>query len=610
MPAQRRPNRRFYLLAILAYLAVIAVLLSLALFGRGSTERLGDARVTVRYEALPLFGRSVGRAVVSYRGLRLSFGQSTPIVTPDGGTARPRELRAHDEGIDIGFERGLRLELRDAGDGSLSLAVAGDEAPTGTLSLVVPVRVPGGLKTAGNEPMVTWRRDGRSWYLSAPPGSRLDAKTGTITLALGSGSREIRFGPTDGDARALSARWLTDQAALVDETAFRAAVDAFADAAWDGWTRTRLSADRTLWRGADGRFAFSEEAGAALLGESLARGEYPARRALVAGALDRALRTAPGTVSSATASAFVGNLREHARRVRASEAPGVERIRAMLAARDPALFLEPGLVPFLLDHGPFNLVQETVTLAGTLRAGSLAPAVALGVLEAYLDYDTFADAGGTMAAKAREVARTAPASLHSEGRQLAVLLETGEGTVDTVVSIRCGAVLVRAASVLGDDLARGDRTGPRRLGRGARAGGRVPARHPPAAEREPRCRHRGCRPGIRVPVRRARPSPSPRDTPAPGGRAGRLAVDRRGPRRGGGWSDAAQPEALVPRGPAPLPHARRGALVTKLELHGTAWRPAADYAQYSDGWAYDAAEQQVFVKLTGRTDTEEIVITY
>jgi hypothetical protein len=50
--------------------------------------------------------------------------------------------------------------------------------------------------------------------------------------------------------------------------------------------------------------------------------------------------------------------------------------------------------------------------------------------------------------------------------------------------------------------------------------------------------------------------------------------------------------------------------VAKIELHGTAWRPAAEYAQYSDGWAYDAAEQQLFVKLTGRADTEEIVITY
>ena len=50
--------------------------------------------------------------------------------------------------------------------------------------------------------------------------------------------------------------------------------------------------------------------------------------------------------------------------------------------------------------------------------------------------------------------------------------------------------------------------------------------------------------------------------------------------------------------------------ITQIILHGTAWRPAATYAQYSDGWAYDAAEQLLYVKLTGRSDTEAILVTF
>jgi hypothetical protein len=50
--------------------------------------------------------------------------------------------------------------------------------------------------------------------------------------------------------------------------------------------------------------------------------------------------------------------------------------------------------------------------------------------------------------------------------------------------------------------------------------------------------------------------------------------------------------------------------VGQLTLHGVAWRPAADYAQYSDGWSYDAAGQLLFVKLTGKTGTEEIAVRY
>jgi hypothetical protein len=604
MPASRRPRRRFASLVILAYLAVVATLLSLAIFGRGATERLADARVTVRYAALPLFGRSVARATVSYRGLRLYVDGATPIVGPDGETAALREFRTHGEGIDIGFEAGRGLALRDAGDGSLSLAVTGGAAGE-TLSLAVPVHVPGGLRSAGAEPIVTWRRAGRGYYLSLPPGSLIDESTGRLVLSFGAGSREVRLGPVGGQE--LSARWLADQAALVDETAFRAGVDAFVDAAWVGWTRTRLSADRTLWRGADGRFAYREDVASALLAESLARGEYPARRALVAGALDRALRAAPESVTSAAASAFVGSLREHARRVQVAEAPGIERIRALLADRDPALFLEPGLVPFVLDHGPFNLVQEIVTLAGTLRAGSLEPAVALGVLEAYLDYDEFAAAGGAMAANAREVARTRLIPYIVKIKN-GLFLETAGGTADTVVSIRCGAALVRAATSLGDaSLAAIGRTLVASGVALAQADGFLP----------------------RV-LDLSGGAAGPADV-APESVYGFVAQGRRLPREiplhlvagPGAWLWTAA-ELLAAEGgptqlsltlgfPAGQPHYLMldgVRSVGKLELHGATWRPAADYARYPDGWAYDAAEQQLFVKLTGRADTEEIVITY
>jgi hypothetical protein len=604
MSATRRPRRRFASLIILAYLAVVAALLSLALFGRSATERLGDARVGVRYAALPLFGRTVARATVSYRGLRLSLDRSTPIVGSDGATAALRELRTHGDGIDIGFEAGFRLELRDAGDGTLSLAVAGGEAGQ-AVSLAVPARVPGGLRPSGDEPIVTWRRAGRSYYLSLPPGSLIDEGTGRLLLALGAGSREVRLGPVGGEE--LSARWLADQAALVDEAALRIGVDAFFDAAWDGWTTTRLSADRTLWRGADGRYAYREDLASALLAESLARGEYPARRTFVAAALDRALRAAPGSVTSASASAFVGNLREHARRVRVAEAPGIERIRTLLADRDPAIFREPGLVPFVLDHGPFNLVQEIVTLAGELRAGSLEPAVALGVLEAYLDYDEFAAAGGAMAAKAREVARTRLLPLIARVDE-GLFVETAGGTADTVVSIRCGAAFVRAATALGDpSLAAIGRTLVASAVALAQADGFLPRTIDLAG-------------GVAGPA-----------DVAPESVYGFIAAGRRLPREiplhlvvgPGAWLWTAAELIAAEGGPTQLsltlgfPAGQPHYLmldgvrsVAKIELHGAAWRPAAEYAQYSDGWAYDAAEQQLFVKLTGRADTEEIVITY
>jgi hypothetical protein len=592
--AVRRPGRRFYVVVVLIYLSVVAALVALALFGRGSSERLGDARVAVRFAALPLFGKVVDRATVSYQGLRLALGPSTPIESASGGDpARLREMRGHGDGIDIGFERDLRLELRRIDDGSWSLALVG--APGEGFSLSVPLSVPGGPAQPGEVPLVSWRRAGRSYYLSLPQGSRVDAAARTLVLSFGAGSRELRFGAAAGDGENPSARWLSDQAALVTQQGFEEARAAFLAEAWLGWTKARRSSDGTLWQGADGRYVFNEEVGPALLAEAVERGEFPAYRAIVAAALNRQLRQAPDSVRSAAASAFVGSLRERVRRVRASEAPGIERIRTLLADRDPALFLVPDLIPFVLDHGPFNLVQEIVTLAGTLRAGSLEPAAALGVLESYLDYDRYAAEGGAMAARAREVVqkRLIPSIKKTDA---GLFLETTAGSVDTVVSLRCGSLLVRAGSALADAQ--------------FAAIGRTLIASTVALGRE-----NGFLPGAVAPetVYRfvAADHHLPREIPL------HLGV---GP---GSWlwtaADLVSEEGsatgltLTVAFPAGQPHyliVDGVRTIAQLELHGTTWRPAADYAQYSDGWTYDAAEQLLFVKLTGRADTEKIVITY
>ncbi len=609
--ATRRTGRRFYAVAILIYLSVVAVLVVLALFGRGATERLGDAKVSAHYAALPLFGRVVDRAAVSYQGLRLSLGPSTPIELASGGDpARLREMRGHGEGVDLGFERDLRLELRRVDDGSWSLALAG--AAGESLSLSVPLHVPGGLAPLGEVPLVSWRRAGRSYYLSLPQGSRVDAAAGSLVLSFGADSRELRFGPAAGEGEDPSARWLSDQAALVDQQGFEAARGAFLDAAWQGWTKARRSSDGTLWQAADGRYVFNEDVGPALLAEAIEREEYPAQRAPVATALNRQLRQTPDSVQSAAASVFVGNLREHVRRVRAAEAPGIERIRTLLAGHDPALFLVPGLIPFVLDHGPFNLVQEIVTLAGTLRAGSLEPATALGVLEAYLDYDRYAAAGGAMAARAREVVqkRLIPSIKKTN---TGLFLETTAGSVDTVASLRCGSLLLRAGSALADAqfIAIG-----RTLIASAAALGRA----------------NGFLPGtLELSGTTVSPPENAPGTVAPETVYRFVAADRHLPREiplhrdvgPGAWlwtaADLVSAEgsptglSLTVAFPAGQPHyliVDGVRSIAQLALHGTAWRPAADYAQYADGWTYDAAEQLLFVKLTGKADTEEILITY
>jgi hypothetical protein len=48
----------------------------------------------------------------------------------------------------------------------------------------------------------------------------------------------------------------------------------------------------------------------------------------------------------------------------------------------------------------------------------------------------------------------------------------------------------------------------------------------------------------------------------------------------------------------------------QVRLHGIAWRTDPTYFKYSDGWAYDASTRTLYVKLTGKSEREELDIFY
>ena len=49
---------------------------------------------------------------------------------------------------------------------------------------------------------------------------------------------------------------------------------------------------------------------------------------------------------------------------------------------------------------------------------------------------------------------------------------------------------------------------------------------------------------------------------------------------------------------------------TLVRLHGTAWHTDPTYYKYSAGWSYDSTTGTFFLKITGKTDQEEIDIVY
>jgi hypothetical protein len=612
----RSPRRRYHLIP-LVYAAVILGLFALALFGRGFSRSVGEARVSGRYTPLPLLGRTeVRSAALSYNGLTLRFSRGEPLHSGGAGGASQdlalRSVQVTGAAVEIFFGRDTRLTVAAAKDGSLSLSLAGPPGPADSrgASLTVPYRLGAPARQPEGSGALSWSRRGASFVLTLPPGSRIDPGAGTISLVLGpSPGQDLRVARTAVTARGPSVAWLPGEAARVTAEDLSKALAGFTDAAYASWSGPRLAAGG--WKAPDGAVVFDERIAAGLLAESIPRGTYQGLRPVVAEAAAAQLRAGPAPSLTFSSSAYVGGPREYIRRAAAAGQAEAERVRALLSRSDPSLLETEGLVPALLDHGPFSLATEAASFAGSRDPAQLSPAAALGALEALLDYALLVERTGGAAGTCATLidSRLLPAIRRADG---GLFLQTAaEDTVDVRLSLRCGSLLARAGaemdiplaaavgrSLLVSALALRDEAAalPARL---SLADGRIGAR-------EGRLQPESVYALLPVPGR-----PLAREVPLYGSL---------GP---GAWiltaaeavsvENTAGSATIALSFPAGLPHyaAVQGiGSVRELRMHGIPWRPAPDYAQYSDGWLYDAQAKTLYLKLTGKTGKEEIQLTW
>ena len=192
------PPRRRYLLIPLLYVAVILALFALALFGRGFSHSVGEARLSGRYTPLPLLGKSeVRRLTLSYNGLTLELSRRQPLrlLAADGDEAAVtlglRAVQLHTAGADIIFEKDTRLIVAASPDGSLSLSLAanGDESGTAPVSLSVPFGLRGVARQAEGAPVLSWERRGSAFVLTPSPGIPSGYRRGHDLSRAGRGRR-------------------------------------------------------------------------------------------------------------------------------------------------------------------------------------------------------------------------------------------------------------------------------------------------------------------------------------------------------------------------------------------------------------------------------------
>jgi hypothetical protein len=601
---------------VLVFAAAALLVLLLAFFTRGFSESVGDARVVGRYAALPLFGaRALTQLSVTWNGLTLRFSPaSSPALTG---------YQTVSAGIDIILAGDARLRVtsgQDAG-GSLSIiAVLPTSAGSGAASAAgAPIQIPfllaGAPALSDGGSALSWTRDGRSYLLSLPKGARADLGTHLLTLPQDAAAGVLRLETKGIEAVAakaeVSPRIASKQAKLPDEKAMptieqvQTASRGFADAAWAGWSQSRLVAAST----------FSEAIGIGLCAESIARGAWQQIFPLWTDALARQAARDPSVPAATATSPYAGNIRDWARARGAKAAAETARVRDQMARSDPAALSTPGTAALIISRGDAPLVQALTAYLARADALASDTSSALGLLEAILDAGSFAaaakpeDAAGLARAARQVIDRTLLAAVRAT--DAGVFLESRTaGRSDLGESLRCGALLMRAGQALSYPLAaaigRGLLLAPLALAGDA---GFLPAT---------------------VSIASGRVS-GPEGSLAPEAVYALLPLDRRVPHEiplarqlgQGAWlwtaaalisvEGTASEARLVLSYPAGIPHHLAIGGVgpfTQVKLHGIAWRTDPMYSKYSDGWAYDAVTQTLFIKLTGRADQEEIDIRY
>jgi len=611
---QRSPARTALPVAVFG--GVVLLLLGLALWARGFTADIGDARVAGRYALFPLFqARALRELTISWNGMSLRFS----------GSSRPalEGYETSGDGRDIVFDTEMRLRLSPGSDTGGSLAITRIAAAGDASTLVVPFSVSGVRELSAAPGTLAWKRAGRTFFLELPAGTQIDETGRTLRLPAGAAGWTARLRAEGtaveaaavsttvrtGSPRATSApARLPDEKSMPTSEQLQIALSRFTDAAFAGWTSSRFSPAEGRWKLPDGSTAFSEDIGTALLAEAVARGSWQQYLPLWSDALARHQKGPPDAQLAFTTSAYVGGVRDYARSAAERDAALIEKARALLAASDVSLLSIPGLIPLLLDHGSPEMPKAAGAFLAARSGTRLDVGLAAGLLEGLADYAQLLDAGDTVISALKRavdkgilpLVRPADAGFY---------VDSGSGAVDIRNSIRCGSLLIRAGGIIQSSLAAA-------VGRGlvdsalslADGAGVLPSSLKLSSG------HVSERTGALLPENVYALLPLDRF----------LAREIPLPQLGQGawiWTSArvisaqragAQITLVLgyPRGAAHHFILQGITPFTQVRLHGIPWHTDPTYYKYSDGWAYDSTTRTLYVKLTGKSDREELGIFY
>jgi hypothetical protein len=609
-PAKKKLSALYYLIPVV-YLAVIVLFLLLQFSAReGFQERVGNLTVAGSRSRRGLFGSGdIADVAVSFNDLVFEFDKRNPLLLRDsGGTGKRLALRSYSSfasGVELAFAEGvkLRFDLTDSLGDRMELSALLPRDPGGDGFLELSFRVEqGGQHGYPNLPLLEAENGAGRFLVSLPRGS-----------VAGEGRLALARAPDGADARLLIERrdeeaydpylyWFgrninTGAAALLTERRLE-----FREHAYRTWQRKPLGSYESL--------TDAESAGAAFLSEALVQGDY--RRVLVTYArnIRTLLNRSPGETFPLQTSPYLGSLAAFLQTRQEEAARAVGEITSYITRGDMELFSTPKLIPLMLNHGPFSLVEEAVRLAESADLEKASGELLLGLLETLLETLRWIGDSPGLERQAQAIINTRllPA-LIQEDTELYLRLVSTE-PVDLLLSVRAGRLMAAAGDLLGKStlvsigrslvssaLYLADETGslPSTYTPGESVPAGAGAWVPPEAVYvlvvddgylpQEASLYRVLDPGTYI--------WSAAEIIPPKAETGRL--------RFGFSFPAGEAHYLLIQGVRPF---------KSLEMHEIPWNPDPQYFGYTDGWYYQEETQTLFVKLTHRRQEEEIILNF
>jgi len=615
---KRKLSPIYYIIPVV-YIAVILFFVFMQFQAREEfTEKVGSLSVSGVYAKTLGGSRRMRHLEMQFNDLRMEFSPSSSAVVGFGADREKKlslkTFSQFPDGFELVFaeELSLRFVVQGTLGERVSITPVIPPQLQGMRTLSVPFdSVAGQFDASRGIPLLVHRGAAGLTYVSLQRGSQIDTEKGRFILDTETG---------DGNSSIVLERvleqtdpylyWFSRDFNLVDERSFAEKIDSYLNGAYQYWNGVFLSNP--------GNQDLVGELGISLISEAAKRGDYRRTLAVLSRNLRKLLAENADSPVLYNSAAYLGNLPAYLAARQKGAAEEIQRITDLITAADFLIFKTPGLLQFILNHAPFSLAEEVLRLADSVQLETTETDILIYLVDIYLQAVEYLGVAEASSARIVEIIDRfiLPSIIKTpQGLFLSVFSPAGISAdrffeAGLYESILMGNALIRAGETLSrDSYAIIGRTLIYSALDLADTEGFLPDRI--------RIRNGRIDPGAQT------LSPQSIYELLPGSDYTPKEIPLYAYLYPGSWVwtasrmeqvkiDDAQHRFLFsfPVGDTHYLLIQGIRPLTSMIMHGIPWKSDPEYFRYTDGWVYEEDTQTLYVKLTHRLETEELVLNY